>query len=125
MLPPAARLKETRSFRDAARRGRRATSSALTVHLLSPPADGARTDVPARVGFVVARDVGGAVVRNRVRRRLRHQMRDRLDQLPPGVLVLVRALPSAASATYAELGGDLDRCLGRLLSLGQPAGLRP
>ncbi len=61
-----------------------------------------------RAGFVVSKAVGGSVVRHRVVRRLRHLMRPRLDQLPPGVGVVVRALPPAATATSAELAADLD-----------------
>jgi len=57
--------------------------------------------------------VGNAVVRNAVRRRLRQLSRERLAQLPPGAEVVVRALPAAAAATYADLGADLDRCLQR------------
>jgi len=67
---------------------------------------------PARVGFVVSRAVGNAVVRNRVQRRLRHAVRDELAGLAGSVLV-VRALPAAAQASYAELDADLQRCLTR------------
>ena len=69
--------------------------------------------MPPTVGFVVSRAVGNAVVRNAVRRRLRQLSRERLAQLPPGAEVVVRALPAAAAATYADLGADLDRCLQR------------
>jgi ribonuclease P protein component len=58
--------------------------------------------------------VGNAVMRNAVRRRLRQLSRERLAQLPPGAEVVVRALPAAAAATYADLGADLDRCLQRV-----------
>jgi len=68
----------------------------------------------SRVGFVVSRAVGGAVVRNRVARRLRHLVRSRLQQLPPGTLLVIRALPPAATATSAELAMDLDAVLRRL-----------
>ena len=71
---------------------------------------------PVRVGFVVGRVVGNAVVRHRVQRRLRHLCREHLSVLPIGSEVVVRALPPAAGASYAELGEQLDRCL--LRSLG-------
>ena len=76
-----------------------------------------------RAGFVVSRAVGNAVVRNRVRRRLRHLVRDRLPELAvltPGAVLVVRALPAAADATYDELRGDLARCLERVLPRVQP-----
>ena len=71
---------------------------------------------PPRVGFVVSRAVGGAVVRNLVRRRLRELVRSRLDRLPEGLLV-VRATPQAAAASYASLDADIDRCLERLAAV--------
>ena len=70
---------------------------------------------PAQVGFVVSRAVGGAVVRNLVRRRLRHLVRERLDELPAASVVVIRANPAAAVATYDELRRDLGRCLERVL----------
>ena len=65
----------------------------------------------ARAGFVVSKAVGNAVVRHRVARRLRHLVADRVDTLPSGALLVVRALPPAAAADSAELGGDLDSAL--------------
>ena len=59
--------------------------------------------------------MGGAAVRNTVKRRLRHLLRDRLSQLPPGSLLVVRALPPAATASSADLAADLDAVLRRLL----------
>jgi len=56
------------------------------------------------------------VVRNRVRRQLRHLTASRLGQLPAGSTLVVRALPAAAGSTAGELARDLDagldRCLG-------------
>jgi ribonuclease P protein component len=66
----------------------------------------------------VSKAVGGAVVRNKVKRRLRHLIRDRLAELPPGSLVVVRALPGAGDADYAQLAQDLDAALQRLLGGG-------
>ncbi|GGO86201.1 hypothetical protein GCM10012280_21750 [Wenjunlia tyrosinilytica] len=70
---------------------------------------------PARAGFVVSKAVGPAVVRNLVKRRLRHLVRERLRLLPPGSLIVVRALPGAGVAEYTELARDLDAALQRLL----------
>ena len=67
-----------------------------------------------QVGFVVSRSVGNAVMRNRVRRQLRHLVRQRLGSLPDAALLVVRALPSAAGMSSRALGHDLDTALGRL-----------
>jgi ribonuclease P protein component len=96
----------------------RAGRTRLVVHLAVPsPAADARTDQahPPLVGFVVSRAVGGAVVRNRVQRRLRHLMRPHLVELPPGALLVVRAQPAAAAATSAELEADLAPALASCL----------
>lgn len=69
---------------------------------------------PVRVGLVVSRKVGNAVVRNRVSRRLRAVCSARLDRWSAGDLVVIRALPASATATSAELGQDLDRALDRM-----------
>ena len=71
---------------------------------------------PARVGFVVSRAVGGSAVRHRVVRRLRAVARQRLESLPPGSLVVVRALPSAADASFEQLRADFSAALGKALS---------
>jgi ribonuclease P protein component len=75
------------------------------------PAPTERTDLPVRAGFVVPKTVGNAVVRNKVRRRLRHLVRERLAALPAGATVVVRALPGAAGRSFPELADDLDAAL--------------
>ena len=65
------------------------------------------------MGFVVSKAVGNAVVRNRVKRQLRHLTRERISVLPAGSLVVVRANPPAAVAD--NLAADLDSALASLL----------
>jgi ribonuclease P protein component len=87
------------------------------VHLLVPVSGiDADQGIDPQVGFVVSKAVGPAVVRNRVKRRLRHQARESLSGLPGSAVLVVRALPAAADATYEDLGTDLRRCLARVLS---------
>ncbi|BFU48014.1 ribonuclease P protein component [Krasilnikovia sp. MM14-A1004] len=117
MLAAAQRLRRSTDFAAAVRGGRRVGRGTLVVHLNIPPisdepAPAGSSDSPARAGFVVSKAVGNAVVRNRVRRRLRHLVRSRLDGLPPGTLVVVRALPAAAAAASATLDADLASALG-------------
>jgi ribonuclease P protein component len=85
----------------------------MVVHLMVPNVDKA-TNSPSKVGFVVAKSVGQAVTRNRVKRRLRHLMRERVTSLPSGSMLVVRAMPEAAAATAGDLAVELDRCLGRV-----------
>ena len=111
MLSAAHRLTDGESFRRAVRSGRRAGSATVVVHL--DPESEATTP---RVGFVVSRAVGNSVTRNRVQRRLRHLAREHVSSLPGAAVLVVRALPAAAGASYAELGADLSRCLSRAVA---------
>ncbi|MER5349746.1 ribonuclease P protein component [Kitasatospora sp. NPDC002551] len=128
MLPSENRLRRRQDFATAVKRGRRAGRPLLVVHLAREDAPGDRTDrtsdtrphvaegtPSARAGFVVSKAVGPAVTRNLVKRRLRHLVRDRLSRLPAGSLIVVRALPPAASASCQDLERDLDAALKRLL----------
>ena len=114
MLPGRARLTRSQDFTTALRGGRRAGRPLVVVHLRPPAASLTPDTTPAKVGFVTSKAVGGAVVRNQVRRRLRHVMVPRLDTLPAGSLMVVRALPASAGASSADLAADLDRALVRL-----------
>ena len=112
MLSAAHRLRSSGAFTDVVRRGRRAGQTTLTAHLLSAPDDG--VNLPPQAGLVISKAVGGSVVRHAVARKLRHLLRERMPALGDGTLLVVRAAPAAATATSAELAGDLDRALRRL-----------
>lgn len=113
MLPADHRLTRPEQFRRAVKAGRRSGARTLVTHLAV--GDDAAAGI-ARIGFVVSKAVGPAVVRNKVKRRLRHAARARTALLPGGALLVVRAQPAAAAASYEELVADLDRCLDRSLS---------
>ena len=110
MLPQQARVRRPQQFRLVTRTGRRAGGRTVTAHLLLVP-DGE----PAKVGFIVSRAVGSAVIRNRVKRRLREVMRARLADLPDGCMLVVRAQPASALARQSDLANDVDQVLGWLL----------
>jgi ribonuclease P protein component len=121
VLPAAARLRQRAEFTTTVRGGHRGRSGLLAVHVdLSLTGDPALR-APTRVGFVVSKAVGGAVVRNRVLRRLRHLMAVRLDRVPGGSRVVVRAFPPAAAANSADLAAALDAALGQALGRGSGA----
>lgn len=111
MLPPDHRLTDADAFR-AASRGRRSGSRTLIVHLGQSEGGVGQP----RVGLVVSKAVGNAVVRNRVKRRLRHLAREHVSVLPGSAVLVVRALPAAAGASYGALRDDLAHCLDRVLS---------
>ncbi len=111
MLPAQNRLRRSREFRSTVREGVRVGRPLVVLHVVPGDDQGE----PVRVGFVVSGAVGGAVVRNAVRRRLRHLVRDRLGRLPAGTKVVVRARPEAATVPSAALARDLDLAIDRLL----------
>ncbi|MGZ4437431.1 MAG: ribonuclease P protein component [Nocardioidaceae bacterium] len=117
MLTKAHRLTSSRGFVGTIRRGRRAGTKTLVLHLDCDPGRG--EDSGPLVGFVVSKAVGNAVSRNQVKRRLRHLARERLSSLPGSCVLVVRALPGAARASSARLGADLDTALARLADRGR------
>jgi len=80
---------------------------------------GGADDAPARLGITVSRRVGGAVVRTRVKRRLREWFRRHRALFPKGKDVIVIARPAAATVAPQEVGRELEIALARL---GRPGG---
>jgi ribonuclease P protein component len=112
-------MRSSKDFRLTTRRGVRASRATLVVHAanladarasLSKGAEVSTRDAGPRIGFVVSGAVGNAVIRNRVKRRLRHlaaaQVADTPGGIGPGRIgIVVRALPRAVSDP-AELRSD-------------------
>ena len=109
MLAKANRVLSGNDFRQAVRRGRRATSPHAVVY--SHPRG---ADSPTRFGFIVTKAVGGAVVRNTVRRRLRAVSRDILSTgVAPGTDVVVRVLPGMPELDWATLQTEVTEAVHR------------
>ncbi|MSY66670.1 MAG: ribonuclease P protein component [Actinobacteria bacterium] len=97
------RLLKADDFRSTMKHGRKIASVHLVTYIHR---DSSQSDI--RVGFVVAKSVGGAVARNLVKRRLRAIARELLKTEPSakGFSIVVRALEGAASATFEELKSE-------------------
>lgn len=110
MLAAQHRLRLPAEFSQVFRRGLRSASELMVVHAV--PADPAQS--PTQVGFVVSKAIGNAVVRNRVKRRMRALVAEHLSRFDHLDRVVVRALPRSANASFSELELALLRCLDQL-----------
>lgn len=108
MLAKPNRLTRGSDYKVVVRRGARC-AGAHTVTYVGDAGESSQ----ARFGFIVSRQIGTAVVRNTVRRRLKAITAEALPWVRPGADVVIRALPGAASADYAALRDDVQRCLRR------------
>ena len=75
-----------------------------------------------RFGLATGRRVGGAVTRNRVRRRIREALREMAASFRPGWDVLIIARPAIVDADHVALVGTLRRTLERGGVLGGVSG---
>lgn len=62
----------------------------------------------SRFGFIITRKIGNAVVRNRVRRRLKAISRSLLDSGMPSREIVIRALPASVTADWATLRSEIE-----------------
>ena len=107
MLAKANRVVRPEDFRAAVRRGQRRAIPEAVVYRL------AREGEPLRFGFIISRAVGGAVERNRLRRRLRAIGREIVDGGHSGEDVVVRALPGSAQLSWNQISTRMRSELAR------------
>ncbi|HTC10983.1 MAG TPA: ribonuclease P protein component [Acetobacteraceae bacterium] len=108
MAAPA-RLKRRAEFLLLAAKGRKAPMPGLVIQAL-PRGDAA----PARLGFTVTKRVGNAVVRNRVRRRLKEAARLELAEHPvAGFDLVLIGREGTVRRDFRALRGDLRRALAK------------
>jgi ribonuclease P protein component len=67
----------------------------------------------AHVGYAIGRNVGGAVLRNRIRRQLRSLLEAKSSQMPAG-WYLVGVQPRVAAMTWTDLGVTVDQLLAKM-----------
>lgn len=116
MLPAAHRMLRSEDFTVAVRCGARAGNRRLVIHYCAGESGDTN---PALVGVVVPKkQVLRANRRNRIKRQVRHLMRERVSGLEPGSRVVIRGLAGADGASSAQLGADLDRLLARCREQG-------
>ena len=101
-------VKENREFRRIYRKGRSVVSPCMVVYCQRNCAG------RSRLGVTVSTKLGKAVVRNKVRRRLREIYRLNRDRMAPGYDVIIVARVRAAHTTYQKLEACYIRALDQL-----------
>ena len=109
-----ASLRGRREFALVLRRGKAASSHSVNVISLAARAATAQP----KVGIVITKKVGGAVVRNRLRRRCKSIL-DQHSREAQGHWLVITCKPPAANLSYAALRGDLLRALQASKARGQ------
>lgn len=99
------RIRKNGQFRYVYRKGKGAGAQLMGLTYLRS----SRT----QVGFSVSKKVGNAVVRNRVKRRMREHFRIRMQNLKTGLYVFT-ARPAAARADYQALSREMESLFKRM-----------
>jgi len=115
VLPRQYRLVRANDFRQAHKQGRSVANALLVLRYHPNQLD------HSRFGFSISRRVGKAVVRNRVRRRMREAVRETLDLVAVGWDVVVIARQGCAEADYDAIASATVHLLHRS-GLLAPAG---
>ena len=114
MLPPDRRLRDNRDFRRIYAKGRFFAHPLAVLHLLKRRGESAEKFPESRIGFVISKKQGKAVVRNRIKRRLREAIRLQLSELKTGSYDLVFVGRTAAyEASWEELNFAISDLLQR------------
>lgn len=112
MLDRRHRITSAADYKHVVRRGRRSAGGSTVTYINKNPNGG-----QPRFGFIVAKTVGNAVTRNRVRRRLKALAYRAVNgEFVPvtsllGSDLVIRALPPAATASFDDLSADVVKAL--------------
>ena len=106
-FPKTRRLTQTAEFGQVKQNGRVYRGNFILLSVVRAKSS------PFRAGFITSRAVGGAVVRNRVRRRLREIVRQHQNEIISEIWIVTIARAAAAQATSKELEGEWLRLAGR------------
>ena len=108
-LPKAERIRKRAEYLHLQNHGRRVLTASLIVFTLWSD------KAPLRLGITVSKRVGGAVVRNRVKRLVREAFRHTKHRLPQGLQLVIVAKADAARLDYHRALAELQE-IGRRVS---------
>ena len=102
-FPKRFRVLKSADYQRIQREGHRYHTSSFTLLMLSS------TQPNTRLGIIATKKIGNAVVRNRVKRRLREVFRQHRDYFPEGADIVVIAKARAADADYHDVESELQK----------------
>lgn len=111
-FPKGKRLLKNKEFKKVYAEGRKNISTSFVLHCLK-----AKDEEQSRIGISVGRKIGNAVLRNRVKRKIRELMRTCPQPLVPGFWVVVTARNNECTkAKNADLKKDLYQSIYQLFN---------
>ncbi|MCC6862138.1 MAG: ribonuclease P protein component [Bryobacterales bacterium] len=102
-FPKSVRILRSSEFRTVYERGSRYPGASLLAFVLLDEAGGG-----PKVGITVPRSLGKAVVRNRIKRRIREAVRSRLSILSPQCRVVINPRRRVLTAPFSELEREIE-----------------
>lgn len=105
-FPKSARILRSKDFRRVYDNGIRFSCGPFSAFCLREPGDAA---TGPRIGFTTPRALGGAVVRNRIKRRVREVVRRRLDRLSAEWSIVINPRRKALECPFPEIEREIDR----------------
>ena len=112
MIPAEQRLRNNRDFRAVYAKGRSRVGPLAVLYVWKRPADSPAPTSGRRIGFVVSKKQGGAIERNRIKRRMREAVRLRLGDLKDGPYDLIFVARSGLkTAEWPQLQAALAELL--------------
>lgn len=108
-FPKSVRILRSKDFRRVYDHGSRYSGPFFAAFYARASDGGRSTGSGPKVGFTVPRSLGGAVVRNRIRRRVREAVRLRLDQLSPQWEIVFNPRRAAIDSPLPDLIREVEK----------------
>jgi len=112
-FPKAVRILRRSDFRKVYDEGTRFSCQYFAAFCLKRTGPDVRPGMGPNVGFTVTKALGKAVVRNRMKRRLREAARLHLSGLPPSWMVVLNGRRAALDADFPLLRREMERLFAR------------